>query len=74
MKLQNLTETCSWDKGKILEEHAQKAEKKTRGGENEYEWLVLKYPGLDLDDPSRSPPTQNILRFFIPLLVRSWSI
>lgn len=33
--------TCFWDKGKILEELAKKAEKKTRGSENEHERLVL---------------------------------
>lgn len=65
----------SWfgDKGKILEEHAQKAEKKTRGSENEYEILVLHIQ--DWTWMSLVGPFQlNVLRFFIPLLVRSWNI
>lgn len=62
-----------WDKGKILEEHAQKAEKKTHRSENEYEILVLHIQ--DWTWMSLAGPFQlNVLRFFIPLLVRSWSI
>lgn len=67
MKLQNLTKkSCSWDKGSILEESRKHVEGKMS-------MTCSTYPGLDLDDPSGSLPTPNILWFFVPLLVRSWT-